>query len=243
LLEAVLAKGRKPTVVFEMLELGKQATIDRALAEHPQDVDGLGAAVDWSSSGWPSWSLYRPVFASAIGARLPLAAAGLDRPTAMHIAREGLAALDPGLVAKFALDTALPALEQAQMRAEMKQSHCGLLPDSILDSMVLVQRARDAQLAERLHARSVPGQGAVLIAGTGHVRNDRGVPAALQRAFATRSLTVGLIEVHGQWTTMPRYAEEFDVAALPFDYVWFTPRASDEDHCAELRTQMAHKSS
>ncbi|HEX7478757.1 MAG TPA: ChaN family lipoprotein, partial [Polyangiales bacterium] len=179
LLEAVLAKGRKPTVVFEMLELGKQATIDRALAEHPQDVDGLGAAVDWSSSGWPSWSLYRPVFASAIGARLPLAAAGLDRPTAMHIAREGLAALDPGLVAKFALDTALPALEQAQMRAEMKQSHCGLLPNSILDSMVLVQRARDAQLAERLHARSVPGQGAVLIAGTGHVRNDRGVPAAL----------------------------------------------------------------
>ncbi|HEX7477472.1 MAG TPA: ChaN family lipoprotein, partial [Polyangiales bacterium] len=111
------------------------------------------------------------------------------------------------------------------------------------DSMVLVQRARDAQLAERLHARSVPGQGAVLIAGTGHVRNDRGVPAALQRAFATHSLTVGLIEVHGQWTTMPRYAEEFDVAALPFDYVWFTPRASDEDHCAELRTQMAHKSS
>jgi hypothetical protein len=28
---------------------------------------------------------------------------------------------------------------------------------------------------------------------------------------------------------------------LPFDYVIFTPRASDADHCAEIREHMQHK--
>jgi hypothetical protein len=90
----------------------------------------------------------------------------------------------------------------------------------------------------------------VLIAGNGHVRADRGVPLALAGAAANmasidartprsavRLLTVALVEVRREWRAPAAYAAAFSASALPFDYVWFTPRASDVDHCAELRAK------
>jgi uncharacterized iron-regulated protein len=124
------------------------------------------------------------------------------------------------------------------MRREMSEVHCGLLPESMLDSMVLVQRVRDALLAERLHEGTDRGRGALLIAGAGHVRRDRGVPAQLARAYGARSLAIGLVPVKAQDTTPESYAAGFDAAALPFDFVWFTPRTDDVDRCAEMRAHV-----
>ena len=238
LLQAACAGGRKPAATFEMLDLGKQTLIDQTLAAHPGEVDMLGDAVDWAASGWPEWSLYRPVFAAAIGARLPIVAAGFDRDAAMQLARQGLAALDPQLVSRFALAVPLSAKLQTELRTEMRDAHCGLLPTTMLDTMALVQRARDALLAERMHSGAERAGAAVLIAGNGHVRNDRGVSAGLLHAYAARSLSIGLLEVQHDWLVPTRYAEAFSADRLPFDYVLFTPRASDEDHCAKLREQM-----
>jgi uncharacterized iron-regulated protein len=110
--------------------------------------------------------------------------------------------------------------------------------------MVLVQRTRDAQLAERLYEGAGQNHGALLVAGNGHVRRDRGVPAQLQHAYGAKSLAIGLLEVRAEVMTPDGYAESFGTRALPFDYVWFTPRASDTDHCAELRERMrAHATS
>ncbi len=158
----------------------------------------------------------------------------------MRIAREGSGALPPELVRRFGLDQPLPSDAQARLRREMADAHCGLLPESMLDAMVLVQRARDAQLAERLHEGAERAGGAVLIAGAGHVRDDQGVPSALARAYGTPSLALGLVEVQHGLIQPERYAEVFDTQSLPFAYVWFTPRISDVDHCAELRQSMAH---
>ena len=33
------------------------------------------------------------------------------------------------------------------------------------------------------------------------------------------------------------YAARYGATTLPFDYVWFTPRASDEDRCAAMRAR------
>jgi uncharacterized iron-regulated protein len=151
----------------------------------------------------------------------------------MRIAHEGVAALDPALVQAFALAAPLPAEFQASMRHEMSEAHCGLLPESMLDSMVLVQRARDASLAERLHEGG--GRGALLIAGAGHVRRDQGVPAQLTHAYGASSLAIGLLQVNTEDTSPELYAAAFEARVLPFDFVWFTPRANDVDHCAELR--------
>jgi uncharacterized iron-regulated protein len=223
-----------PSVVFEMIDLSLQPKIDRALAAHPADPDALAAAVDWARSGWPDFRIYRPVFARALDAGAPIVAAGLDRDVAMRLAREGEAALDPELARRFALDRPLSDSAREALREEMRRAHCGLLPETMLDAMVLVQRARDAQFAARLHAAADPGA-AVLITGNGHARKDRGVPAQLAKAFAAEALSVGLLEVQASWRDPAEYAAAFGASALPFDYVWFTPRASDEDPCEALR--------
>ncbi|HVW29071.1 MAG TPA: ChaN family lipoprotein [Polyangiaceae bacterium] len=230
---AAASTGRRPAVVFEMIDVDEQTTVDRAAAAHPGDPDAIGAAVDWAHSGWPSWAIYRPVFAVAVGRGLPMKGGGLDRALAHRVAHEGTAALAPDLVRRFALDTPLDPPVRAALRDEMRDAHCGMLPDSMLDAMALIQRARDAELAEKL--AEAGADGAVLVAGNGHVRADRGVPRAFSRAVAEPLLTVALLEVRREWRQPAEYAAAFSASALPFDYVWFTPRASDVDHCAELR--------
>jgi hypothetical protein len=113
-----------------------------------------------------------------------------------------------------------------------------MAPDAMLDAMIAVQRARDATLADALLA-SGGGDGAVLIAGAGHVRRDRGAPLYLaRRAPEQRVLALAFSEV-------PRGAAETDdpgrrAAELgsAFDLVWFTPRVDDEDPCERFREQL-----
>jgi uncharacterized iron-regulated protein len=241
LLQAFVATHPTASVVFEMLNRDQQQAVDASLAAHPGDADALGKAVAWESSGWPPWSMYRPVFEAALGAHTAILAAGIDRSEAMRIARDGAAAFEPALVHLFGLDTPLPPDEQAAVRREMNEAHCGLLPESMLDAMVLVQRARDALMAERLRKGTEGGRGALLIAGAGHVRRDRGVPAELVRAYGARPLAIGLVPVQDTDTTPESYAAGFDATGLPFDFVWFTPRTEDMDHCAEMRAHVREK--
>jgi uncharacterized iron-regulated protein len=241
LLHAFAATHPAPAVVFEMLDRDRQRAVDASLAAHPGDADALGRAVAWESSGWPPWSMYRPVFDAALGAHTAILGAGIDRREAMRIAQGGVAAFDPALVHPFGLDTPLPPDEQAAIRREMSEVHCGLLPESMLDAMVLVQRARDALMAERLHRGTEGGRGALLIAGAGHVRRDRGVPAQLMRAYSARALAIGLVPVQDANTTPESYAAGFDATVLPFDFVWFTPRTEDVDHCAEMRAHVGEQ--
>jgi uncharacterized iron-regulated protein len=155
--------------------------------------------------------------------------------------KTGLSAMDPGIVERFGLGTQLPPAIHERLRDEMRDAHCGFLPEAMLDGMVLVQRARDALLAER--ALQSP-TGAVVIAGAGHARTDAGAPRALEHANGKPSrsdavVSIAFIEVQRDKTRPQDYAPAFGVASLPFDYVWFTPRASDVDHCEELRKHHA----
>lgn len=238
LVEAFAAGHEAPAVVFEMLDRDRQPAVDASLSAHPGDVDALANAVDWASSGWPSWALYRPVFQAAVAARGTLLAAGIDRAAAMRIAKDGVAVFDPNLDGMFGLHDPLPPGVQDTVRDEIREAHCGLLPEGMLDSMVTVQRVRDALLAERLHDGSIKGHGALLVAGAGHVRRDWGVPAQLTRAYQARPLAIALLEVRAKIATPDGYAEDFHAPSLPFDFVWFTPRGNDVDHCAELRERM-----
>jgi len=148
------------------------------------------------------------------------------------VARGDLAALDPALVRRHALDR--PAPTQTALEDEIRAVHCGALPDALVPGMVVAQRARDAHMAERL----VAGQrdGAVLIAGAGHVRTDQGVPRALAVLAPDAGVaSVAFLEVVDGWTAPADYAARFGAARLPFDYVWFTARADNADHCARLR--------
>jgi uncharacterized iron-regulated protein len=234
-LAAMVAAGRKPAVAFEMLDLGQQPQVDAALTRPlPHDPDALAKAVGWAGTGWPDFGLYRPVFTTALAAELPIVAANLSRKQVREVVKSGASNLAPAV--RELLDRAGPLPEAAarEIRDEMWESHCRELPRSMLDPFVTMQRARDAQLAERLLAAR--GDGAVLIAGSGHARTDRAVPSYLAREAPDRSrAAVAFLEVSEGRRTPADYAEAFQPGGLPFDYVVFTPAQQREDPCAGLR--------
>ena len=80
--------------------------------------------------------------------------------------------------------------------------------------------------------------GAILVAGAGHVRNDYGIPVHL-RAKAAGKLVVSIafVEVDKEKTDPHSYAQSYPNGRLPFDYVWFTPRVDDEDPCEKFKSQ------
>jgi uncharacterized iron-regulated protein len=227
LLSEVIPLRRDLAVAFEMLDLDQQPAVDRFLSTHPLEVDGLAQAVNWDASGWPPWSMYRPVFAVALGGHARIVAANLSRESTSAIARG----------AEASLATSLPPLSPARLRAleeDMRESHCGLLPEPMLPGMVLAQRARDFTIAQRMREAD-RGDGVVLFAGAGHVRRDRGVPVYLGAAGIAGVISIAFLEVVRGESDPHAYLSDAEPGVAPFDFVWFTPRVDEQDPCEELR--------
>ncbi len=233
LVRALLAAGRRPAVAFEMFTADDTAAIARHLAAAPRDAAGLAGAVDWTRSGWPDWAYYEPIAQAALDAGLPIVAANLAPATARALARGNRSALPDALAARYPLDQPLPDDGQAALTTEIYDAHCGHIPMERLDGMVLAQRARDAMLADSL--LTAARDEAVLIAGSGHVRTDRGVPIYLRARAPGASIAVLVpLEVRDAWTRPSDYEAAFG-GRLPFDWVWFTPRMGDGDPCTRFR--------
>jgi uncharacterized iron-regulated protein len=82
-----------------------------------------------------------------------------------------------------------------------------------------------------------PGpDGAVLIAGDGHVRRDLVVPAYLRAARPGESiLSVGLLEVEVGKSDPEAYLADSAGGELQYDFVRFTPRWDRADPCEKFR--------
>ncbi len=241
LVGSMIAAGRRPALAFEMFASDQQAALDGHLAARPKDAAGIGAAVNWAKSGWPDWKLYQPIAQAALDGGAAILAANLPRPVLRKLSRQGVSALGAERVAALGLDRPLPEELAAPLREEISVSHCGQLPESMIAPMATVMTARDAQMAEVLRrgARRVGHDGAVLITGKGHARNDRAVPFHLRRGDGAASIvSLGLVEVAEGVTEPAAYAEFLGAAALPFDFVWFTPIADPEDPCEKFAEQL-----
>lgn len=222
--EIQAAGGRPRVMAFEMIPSDRQLAIVEYRKRRPDDASGLGGSVGWSSLGWPDWTLYQPVAQVALDRGGQIVAADLSREQKESVFREGPGVLQATMVRRTGLDRDLPPALAASLAQELREAHCGQVPEPVIAGMFRVQRARDAMMADRL--ATVAGRaGGVLIAGNGHVRTDRGVPWYLARIRPTaRTISVGLLEVWDGVDAAP--------ADLPFDYVWFTPRVDDDDPCA-----------
>jgi uncharacterized iron-regulated protein len=236
---AVATEGRKGSLVVEMIARDKQAALTGAESGTPE---ALATAVDWDHSGWPPFAEYRPVFAAALEHHLTLYAGDMTHETAHLVAHEGLGAVDPALAARFDLSTPLPAEAEKELEQEVADVHCGMLPPKFLAPMSMAQRVRDASLAAAVADADNRAGGlvTVLVSGNGHARTDRGVPALLTRVAKPpvapgRVLSVGILEVDDVWKQPADYAKEFHAADVPFDLVWFTPRANEDDPCAQMK--------
>ncbi len=228
-LREMLARGRSPAVAFEMLDEDQQPAVDAFLASPGATAAGFGAHVAWDHRGWRQYAWYAPIVDAAIGAHLPIVATNLVKKELRAIVQGGLDSVPPARAKELGLDVPLPDAQAAEVVEEMRTSHCGQLPEEMILPMATAQRARDGALG--LHMITAASAGAktrpvVLVAGNGHARTDRGVPAFLYaRAPNAKVVSVAMLEVeHGVDVPKPE----------PYDYVFYTPRASDEDPCAKM---------
>lgn len=233
-IEQLLKVRRKPPVAFEMI-------IPPQLAKLPASgeltADRLFDLLDWDNSGWPDRSYYRPLFETVLAAGLPVRAANLERAELRGLIQGGSAGL-PADVAELLQRVTLSEQDAAGLRQEIADSHCGALPTQQVDGLSLGQQVRDAVMARALvKARSE--HGAVLIAGNGHVRSDRGAPAYVRAADPQRRLrSLAWQEVREEMPVPNDYAAVWAAPSLPFDFVWFTARVARPDPCETFRKHM-----
>jgi uncharacterized iron-regulated protein len=252
LLASMVASGRRPAVAFEQIDLEQQNAVDKVLdtTPWPNDVDrpklavSVAKAANWEKNGWPPFRLYSPVFETAIGAGLPVRAANLSRSSMNAVFSasappkkghgEAMAVRDKGLLA----EVPLPDPARLSLSSDIEEAHCGYATASLVEKMVEAQRRRDAVMADALAIADSHSawKGAVLIAGSGHVRKDYGVPLYLRRVMPNRSVvSVAMLEVSPDAQRFEDYAGLLHTAELPFDYVVFTPRADDKDPCERFK--------
>ena len=237
MLKLMIDAGEKPVVAFEMFDVDEQPAIDASRREHPRDAQSLARAVSWEKSGWPPFEQYAPIVQLALDRELPIVATGLPR-SRMRALMKPAGAPDGGTEqAEPPIDEGVPLSpeQEASLRDELRESHCGHLPEAHLGAMVRFQRARDASMASALIAAANASNASdgVLIAGTGHTRRDRGAGADLAARDPSRTVvSIAFAEVEKGKNEPPAYASRWNATALPFDFVWFTPRANDDDPCA-----------
>jgi uncharacterized iron-regulated protein len=226
--EHLFAAGARPGLAMEMIREDQQARLDAYRRRADSRAEGIGPALDWDRSGWPAWRHYAPVVAPFMRYRRPMRAANLPRDRIRALARRGYAALGPGRAPVLGLDKPLPAQMITAMATEQVEAHCGHIPPDRALPFARIQVARDALMAEALLNAAQESGKAVLVAGSGHVRRDRGVPFHLtRRKIAGKILVLAPVEVDSKERQPQTYSANFD-------YIWFTPRQKRGDPCAEL---------
>jgi len=237
-LRRLVAAGRRPAVVVEMLSTDVAEALAEVRARPDAGPEALRRAVAWDASGWPAWELYAPVFEVALAADLPVVPGDLAASALEVLRREGFEGLGPAVRRDLGLHDPVPEAWRRALAARVQRAHCDLLPEEALPRMVDVQLARDAHLARAL-AEAAEGEGAVLVAGAGHVRRDQAVPAWLERRGVGGSLaSVALVEVRGDAAGPGADLRERFGGSIPYDRVWFTPGHPREDPCDELRKRL-----
>ena len=199
-------------IAMEQFDREHQDELDAATASCADAACVIAAAAPGKSS-W-NWEYYAPVVQYALDHDLPLIAANLSRAEAAAVAKGGFeAALSPALREAYHLDQPLPeALLAAQVQA-VRDGHCNMLPESMLEPMARAQIARDVVMAEAMLGAPGSPDLVFLLAGNGHV--NRGSGAQL--------VATGYVE------------EGDDDAHAHFDAVHQVPPAERDDPCAAFK--------
>lgn len=231
-------------VVLEMLTSEEAEALDRFYGRNskvprPRTAADFGRLLKWDKLGWPDYAIYEPIVAAALEANLVLKPASPARPENRKVSKEGMAGLAAGDAQRLKLDEPLAAELASALAEEIKESHCGMLPEQALPNMSLVQRLRDARMADAMLAGS-DWKGAILIAGNGHVRPDRGVPWYLTRRGAEVADIVTVLHVEAEAGKLkPADYDVLDpIVGRKADFVVFTPRHTRPEPCEEMRRQM-----
>jgi uncharacterized iron-regulated protein len=240
LVGALAARGVHPAVVFEQFDLDHEAAL-RAAQMPGIDAERLADAGHLDRRGW-RWPLHEPIVEAALRAGLPIHAGNLSR-AAIDAAEHG--SQKPSALWYARLRAARWSEAQARkLRDEISESHCGQLPASVVPRLVLAQRIRDAAMAQAL-VDDATADGAILIAGNGHVRADLGVPVYLRAPGLpdanAASVSIGFVEVTPEEARQPDFPRDLANAGA-FDYLWITAKATRDDPCVDFTMPAPAKS-
>ena len=207
----VAAVGRVSprAVAMEHFRAKDQPKLDAFFANASSRASDLPREVGWDE-GWGPFGPFERIFTNALAQRMPLVAANFDRLDVRALKDHPEAAFSAEVRAEIARINFSDTDEKA-LAEELHISHCGHLPGDFLAPMVLAQHARDAQFA--LAMRGSGRTSAVLLAGKGHTRGDRGVPRFLPLGSF---VSVAMVEVE-DGKVEPRAYEELST----HDYVYF----------------------
>ncbi|MDX1491130.1 MAG: ChaN family lipoprotein [Pseudohongiellaceae bacterium] len=223
----VLSQLHKETglsvVSFEMMDRSQSELLLDGENLSQLNSDQLLEYLQWDVKGW-NWSFYGPLILDVLAMGAELRAANIDSATLGEVYAGGGPA---------GLENYLGSKQMEQLKAEVDQSHCSLLPASQVPAMARVQQSRDLSMAQSLEGEEAGLK--VLVAGNFHVRKDLGVPRYLVHS-SERVTSLAFIEVlpPASFTDSSAYLAQYE-DGLPYDYVWFTPAQTSEDYCDSLR--------
>lgn len=212
LLQALAERRSQGSLLLEMLTPEQQPAVARTQTQlrRGEPVEDLPTTLAWSP-GWP-WRLYGPLVSYALAQPFSLMPANLTRAEIGQIYRE-VPHLPDGESTRAEVAEAL--------RAQIVDSHCGMLPDSQVPAMLAVQQQRDRRMAARLLAAPKP---TMLIAGGFHARRDLGAPLHLRDLGGSGNVQVLMLAEVGE-----------RVAAQQANFVWYTPAQPAKDYCEQMR--------
>lgn len=232
---------KKPgiSVAFEMIN---QEQADAVNNTQDLTTGKLVDILEQTQSGWEFRKYYQPVFDSIVNAKLKIYAADLDRSTMMNVVSKGEQHI-PDNLKKLIENTPLPVDQQEALKLEIESTHCGLINERMTRAMMTGQRVRDAAIGTNLYAiKSSDTRAVVLIAGSGHIRKDRGAPMYLHAQDRDASiLTIAWQEVQAGVLDPKGYTRRWSEGELPFHYVIFTPAMDRPDPCEQMKNHMDQK--
>ncbi len=229
LIRAAAEAGRPIALVAEQLDAAQQPAIDACRRDCTDLGAQLGERVGWAQSGWPAYALYEPVFAAAAASGAAVYAGNPGAKRVRALSGGGTPEGDEAAWLEAARQP-LPASGRERLVEDLAAGHCGHLPKEYAESLVLAQRLRDASMAAALQRGRGENGVAVLVAGTGHVRRDYGVPTLLR---APRTVVVAFTEV----AAGENVAEDYGPRDA-YDYLWFTARVDEPDPCEQFRERL-----
>ena len=228
-------------VVLEQMSKDQQVAIEKFMkvSRRTRAVDDFKLSTGWLNSGWQKYP-FDVLLQSILELGQPIYAGDVPRDAIMKVAKEGEGALPAGERKRLGLDQPLgQKLDNASL-AEIEEAHCGAMPKEAFGGMAYAQRYRDASLADALLKAADKHGSAILIAGNGHVRTDRGVPWYVrQRAPGKKVVSVMLIEVEDGKNDPEAYVPRDPDGKPATDYIIFTPRADRADPCEMMKAKTA----
>jgi uncharacterized iron-regulated protein len=168
--EALARRGELAGVAIEMAVAGHTTALLPRNATEAQ----VRSALDWNERSWP-WQAYAPAIMAAVRAGVPVVGADLPRDRLKDAGR------DPALESFVSRETLQAHVEN------IREGHCGLLPEAQLLPMARTQVARDRALAQAAARLASPGKVAVLLTGARHADPQVGVPLHLPSTLRSAS--------------------------------------------------------